>query len=72
MGTEDPRHVGQARVPRPQESTRRLMPPPPVPPPVFVDDTGKRGRLVTVATSVAVLLVLGLVAAFWISQVVPL
>jgi hypothetical protein len=66
------RIVGQARIPTVRETTRRLRPPPPVAPPVFVDDTGRRGRFVTLATSLLVLLVVAGVAVFWISQVTHL
>lgn len=64
--------VGVARVPVVWESTRRLPPPPPPAAPVFVDDTGRRGRWVAVAGAGTALLVLALVAVFWLSQAVHL
>jgi hypothetical protein len=59
---------GVARVPEISEATGRIYPSGKDAAPVFVDDSGKRGRLLTwVSLAVAVLL-LGLVAALWFSQ----
>jgi hypothetical protein len=57
---------GVAPVPTNREETRPLTPPPPPVRPVFVDDSGRRGRLLAVtAVSVAIIALL-LVVAFWI------
>lgn len=64
--------VGVARVPVVWESTCRLEQPSPPAAPVFVDDTGRRGRWVAVAGAGTALLVLALVAVFWLSQAVHL
>jgi hypothetical protein len=59
---------GVARVPEISEATSRIYPSGKDAAPVFVDDSGKRGRMLTwVSLAVAVLL-LGLVAALWFSQ----
>jgi hypothetical protein len=59
---------GVARVPESSETTSRIYPSGKDSPPVFVDDSGKRGRLLTwVSLAVAVLL-LALIAALWLSQ----
>lgn len=59
---------GVARVPETREATRPLVPPRPPAPPVFVDDTGRRGRVLAWASVVFAMVVLLLVVAFWVSQ----
>jgi hypothetical protein len=60
---------GVARVSGDREQTRRIVPPPPPVAPVFVDDTGRRGRLLAWASVLAALIGLLLVVAFWVSQI---
>jgi hypothetical protein len=69
MATEDQHEArGRARVSETREVTSRIYPSVPEPPPVFVDDTGRRGRLVGWLGLVFVLLGLALVVALWWSQ----
>ena len=59
---------GVAPVPRNREETRRLAPPPPPGRPVFVDESGRRGRLLAWASVLAALAGLLLIVAFWVGQ----
>lgn len=60
---------GVARIPQTREVTTPLVRPRLPAPPVFVDDTGRRGRLLAWASLVFAVVVLLLIAAFWVSQV---
>jgi hypothetical protein len=64
-----PQQRGVARVPENSDATSRIYPSGKDDTPVFVDDSGKRGRLLTWLSLAFALLVLGLVAALWFSQV---
>jgi hypothetical protein len=55
---------GRVRVPRSYRFVRLDQ----SPRPVFVDDTGRRGRLLAVASVLLTVVALLLVAAFWLSQ----
>jgi hypothetical protein len=59
---------GRASVPETREVTSRIYPTVPEPPPVFVDDSGRRGRLVGWLALAFVLVGLALVVALWWSQ----
>lgn len=59
---------GVAPVPRNREQTRRIDPPQPPAKPVFVDDSGRRGRLLGWAALAAALIGLLLVVVFWVGQ----
>jgi hypothetical protein len=63
-----PQQRGVARVSETREVTSRIYPSGAEPPPVFVDDSGKRGRLLTWLSLVFAVLALGLIAALWVSQ----
>jgi hypothetical protein len=63
-----PQKRGVARVPETREATSRMYLTEPDAPPVFVDDTGKRGRLLTWLAIGFALTCLALVAALWFSQ----
>lgn len=63
-----PRKRGVARVPENREATNRLHLTPPDTPPVFVDDSGKRRRLLTWLSIAFALICLALIAALWVSQ----
>ena len=67
-GRDRDRGRGVAPVPTNREETRRLAPPPPPGPPVFVDESGRRGRLLAWAAAVAALAGLLLIVAFWVGQ----
>ena len=57
---------GVAPVPRNREETRPLTPPPAPAAPVFVDDSGRRGRVLAWAAVAVAVLALLLVVAFWV------
>jgi hypothetical protein len=59
---------GVARVPKDDEATTLLKPSGAAARPVFVDDTGRRGRLLTWAMVGLALIAVLLIAAFWFSQ----
>jgi hypothetical protein len=63
-----PQQRGVARVSETREVTSRIYPSGAEPPPVFVDDSGKRGRLLTWLSLAFAVLALGLIAALWVSQ----
>jgi hypothetical protein len=63
-----PQQRGVARVSETREVTSRIYPSGAEAPPVFVDDSGKRGRLLTWLSLAFAVLALGLIAALWISQ----
>ncbi|HEY7272833.1 MAG TPA: hypothetical protein VH502_08870, partial [Actinoplanes sp.] len=56
---------GVARVPEPVDATNVIDSPEPGAPPVFVDDTGRRGRVWAWLAVFFALLVLALMAALW-------
>ena len=59
---------GVARVPQDDEVTTLLEPPGAAARPVFVDDTGRRGRLLAWAMVTLAMVALMMIAAFWFSQ----
>lgn len=63
-----PRHVAVARVSETREPTSVLTPSGPVAVPVFVDESGRRRRLVSRVGFAVALLAMLLVAGFWLSQ----
>jgi hypothetical protein len=63
-----PQRRGVARVSKTTEVTSRIYPSGKDAPPVFVDDTGKRRRLLTWVSLALAVLALALVAALWVSQ----
>jgi hypothetical protein len=63
-----PQQRGVARVSETREVTSRIYPSGKDAPPVFVDDTGKRGRLLTWLSLAFAVVALALVAALWVSQ----
>jgi hypothetical protein len=63
-----PQQRGVAQVPETREETSRIHLSEPGGPPVFVDDTGKRGRLLTWLSIGFALICLALIAALWFSQ----
>jgi hypothetical protein len=63
-----PQQRGVARVPESIEATSRMHLSEPGAPPVFVDDSGKRGRLLTWLSIGFALICLALIAALWFSQ----
>ena len=60
---------GVARVPEPIDATSMMETSEPAAVPVFVDDTGRRGRLWARLSLIVALLGLALVAALWWSQI---
>jgi hypothetical protein len=64
-----PRQRGVAPIPKDVVETSRIYSSGRDDPPVFVDDTGRRRRLLTWLSVAFVVIALALVAALWISQV---